>query len=93
MNRVFLRDLAEGRLKVRPLNPFEIERARRLIRYAGVLGRNRITSGDALVATCCLDLALELRQKAIFFTSDRPLHRVLGTVDAFKKALRIELLP
>ena len=92
MNRRFLLDVAEGHLKVRPLNPPEMERARRLIRYAGVLGRLRISSGDALVATSCLDLALESRQKAIFFTSDQPLYNVLVKVDAFAKALRIQLV-
>jgi hypothetical protein len=92
MNRQFLKDIAEGRLTVRPLAATEIQRARQLIRYAGVLGRNKISSGDALVATCSLDLALDSRQRVIFYTSDRPLYNVLTTIDAFTKALKLTLV-
>jgi hypothetical protein len=92
MNRQFLKDIAEGRLNVRPLAPPELQRARQLIRYAGVLGRNRISSGDALVATCCLDLALAEQQRVVFYTSDRKLYNVLTTIDAFKKAVKLTLV-
>jgi hypothetical protein len=92
MNRKFLRDIAEERLMVRPMAPPEMQRARWLIRYAGVLGRHRISSGDALIATCCLDLALHLRERVVFYTSDRPLYNVLQTIDAFTAALEMELV-
>ena len=87
MNLQFLRDVAKGRLVVRPVTTREIRRARDLLRFAGVVKRKGISSGDALVASSCLYLTYELKSKVVFFLSDTGLFNLLGSVNAFTAAV------
>jgi hypothetical protein len=89
MERDFFADIASARLRVRATSPRDFTRARDLLRYAGMIKRRRLSSGDALIAACCLDLAYQEKQRITFCTSDRPLHSILTGVTAFTSALRI----
>lgn len=87
--RRFFSDLASGRLRVRNSTQRDVLRARQLIRFAGVLRRRSIGSGDAMIASACLELALERRTVVTFYTSDWTLYDILRQIDAFTSALRI----
>jgi predicted nucleic acid-binding protein len=87
MNQEFFRDVAKGRLVVRPVTSREIRRARDLLRFAGIVKRKSLSSGDALVATSCLYLAYELKTRVPFYLSDRGLFNLLGYVNAFAAAV------
>ncbi len=93
MDTRFFEDLAGGRLKVRESTPQEIRRARDLLRFAGVIKRRRLTSGDALIAVSCLDLALERKCRVNFYMSDNPLYNILQDIGAFTSALSLCHLP
>jgi len=88
----FLRDIADHRLRVRRITRRDILRARHLIRFAGMLRRRNISSADALIATCCLALALERKERVAFYTSDKSLYSILQEIDAFRSALALRLL-
>jgi hypothetical protein len=92
MSAAFIKDVADGRVQVRNMNKRDMRRARDLIRYAGMIRRRNLGSGDAIIATCCLDLALERREKLIFYTSDWGLFDTLRTINAFTSALTIQFL-
>jgi hypothetical protein len=99
-NLRFVEDLATARLKVRNSNARSIIQARELLRYAGLIQANAggndtgnlLASGDALIASCCLDLAHEIGEQITLFTGDAPLYAVLYINDHFRSALRIRLL-
>jgi len=85
----FFDDIAKGRLNVRPISQQDVLRARQLIRFAGILLRRSLSSGDALIASACLALALERRSIVTFYTSDWTLYSTLREVGAFTSALRL----
>jgi hypothetical protein len=51
-----------------------------------------LSSGDALIAACCLDLAYVEKQRITFCTSDRPLHSILSDITAYTSAINLRLL-
>jgi predicted nucleic acid-binding protein len=77
LERQFFEDIAHGRLKVRITSSRDYTRARDLLRFAGMIKRRRLSSGDALIAACCLDLAYQEKQRITFCTSDGPLYSAL----------------
>lgn len=84
MDDQFMQDIADGRFIVRPANKrLYVLRARNLLRLGGVIHRRGLGSADALIATCALDLAHELKERIRFFTSDQKLNGVLPLIDAF----------
>jgi len=85
----FFRDVAEGRLRVRPTTLQDRLRARHLLRFAGALLRRNLSSGDALLASACLALAQERSSVVTFYTSDWTLYSTIREVDAFTSALRL----
>lgn len=85
----FFDDIASGRLKVRTITQQDVLRARQLIRFAGMLRKRSLSSGDALIASSCLALALERRSVVTFYTSDWTLYSILREVDAFTSTLRL----
>jgi predicted nucleic acid-binding protein len=91
MESNFFRDVADGRLRVRITSSRDFTRARDLLRYAGIIKRRRLSSGDALIAACCLDLAYQEKQKITFCTSDGTLHSILTDITAFNSALHLRL--
>jgi hypothetical protein len=94
MDHAFMQDLADSRFIVRPANKqLYILRARNLIRLGGVIHRRELGSTDALIATCALDLAHELKERVRFFTSDKKLSGVLPLIDAFTTNLEIIYIP
>lgn len=94
MDRRFLRDIADGHLIVRPTNNRSLLRARGLLRFGGVIKGRNLGSSDALIASCCLDLAHELQQRLDFYTADWNLYTILREIDAFRSAMTlIYILP
>jgi len=83
----FWKDVADRRLRIRETTQRDILRARHLIRFAGVVGRREMGSADALIGACCLDLALERRERVAFYTSDWTLYTILRDLDAFRSTL------
>jgi hypothetical protein len=83
-DRAFMKDLAEGRLRVRSATSSDISRARHLMRYAGVCKLRSLHSADALIAIGCLELALELRVPVTFWIDDWTLYSIIRGLDAFK---------
>ncbi len=92
MTQKFFADLADETLSVRSTTKREVLRAYDLIRWVGVHKRRNLKSSDALIATCCYDLAMELKEKIAFYTSDRRLHDVLHDTDLFESALNIRYI-
>lgn len=92
MDHRFLSDIADGRLVVRPTNQISIVRARNLLRFAGIVKRRNLGSADALIASCCLDLAHELRKRVLFYTADWTLYSTLREVDAFRSAMTLQYI-
>lgn len=89
LERKFFADIADGRLKVRVSSSRDFTRARDLLRFAGMIKRRRLSSGDALIAACCLDLAYQEKERITFCTSDQPLFSILGDITAYTSALRL----
>ena len=90
MEMAFMRDIAEGRLEVMDTARRDFERARHLIRYVGMKAGRKISSGDALVATCCLEFVLDKREEDIAFIScDLPLFEILKSLDAFTTTMKL----
>lgn len=85
----FMKDIAEGRLNVRDTTKRDFDRTRHLIRYIGVKGGRKITAADALIATCCLEFALEKGERIALITNDYPLYTLLSSVDAFRSSVRL----
>ncbi len=89
----FLDDVAKKRFIVRPTdNKLHVLRARNLLRFGGMVRRRSMGSGDALIATCALDLAHELKERIRFYTADWGLYSTLLLVDAYNAAMDIQYL-
>ena len=89
LERQFFKDIANGNLRVRITSTRDFSRARDLLRFAGIIKRRRLSSGDALIAASCLDLAYQERQRITFCTSDEPLYSILSGITAYTSALRL----
>jgi hypothetical protein len=93
MDRRFMEDVAKERFIVRPTNnKLNVLRARNLLRFGGVIRQRSMGSGDALIATCALDLAHELKERIRFYTADWGLYSTLRLVDAFTAAMDLQYL-
>jgi len=92
MDLRFLEDVATKRFIVRPTNKLNVLRARNLLRLGGMIHQRSMGSGDALIATCSIDLAQELKQRIQFFTADWTLYTVLRQIDAFTAAMTLHYL-
>ena len=88
----FWTDIASEKLKTRATTHREVLRARNLIRFAGVIKQRKLSSNDALIAVCALELALELKEKVILYTSDWGLYDISRGLDAYKSALKLRFL-
>lgn len=89
INKKFFGDIADNKLIVRDTARKDVLRAYDLIRWVGVHRRRNLRSADALIATCCLELAHEMKEQVRFYTSDKKLFDVLGETSAFGSALDI----
>jgi len=93
MDLRFLQDIAERRFTVRAThNKLDVLRARNLLRFGGMIRLRSMGSADALIATCTLDLAHELKQRIRFYTADWTLYSTLLQVDAYTAAMDIQYL-
>jgi hypothetical protein len=90
MDHRFMQDIADGRFIVRPANNrLYVLRARNLLRFGGMVRQRSMGSGDALIATCALDLAHELKERVRFYTADWTLYSTLLLIDAFTSNMDI----
>jgi predicted nucleic acid-binding protein len=85
----FWEDIHAGKLRVCKATPSEILRARNLLRFAGIIKKRNLGSSDALIAVCCLELALEHKKNIVFCTSDWTLYDILRQIDAYTAALSL----
>lgn len=93
MDGAFLKDIANGRLNVRDVTQADMQRARHLLRYAGVVKKRNLGSSDALLSVCCLELALEKRGvPVVFYTEDWTLYSTLRDINGFRAALELRCL-
>lgn len=92
MDHRFLTDIANGMIKVRSTNKLNVIRARSLLRYGGVVRGRNLGSGDALIASCCLDLAHDKKERIIFNTADWNLYSILREIDAFTAAMTLQFI-
>lgn len=90
-DRLFFRDLA-SRLQVTYASTRHVDRARRLIRYSFFEKKRKLHSGDALIAVCCLELALDLREPVSFYLSDEKLFKTLREINAFRSAVNLRFV-
>lgn len=89
LEKRFFRDIATGRLRVRVTTSRDMMRARDLLRYAGIIKGRRLDSGDAFIASCCLDLAYQEKRRITFCTSDKKLYSILSEITVFTSALQL----
>ena len=88
----FLEDIADERIKICPISRIDMMRAMHLLTLAGVVNRSGLKSSDALVAVSCRQLALDSRQRVLFYTKDWKLYRTLYEINAYRSALRLRFL-
>lgn len=91
MNQKFFGDLASGRVKVRVTNSRGMLQARTLLRK-GVSIRRNVHTGDALLAACCRELALDAGERVTFYTSDWKLYKLLRDIDAYRSVMRLRFV-
>ena len=92
MDGAFLKDIASGKLNIREVTQSDMQRARHLLRYAGVVRKRNLGSADALVAVCCLELALEKKVHVIFYTEDWTLYSTVREINSFRSVLELRCL-
>jgi hypothetical protein len=92
MHFAFLKDVAEGTLNVRVSGTKEVRRAIQLIRFAGVMKKKGLHSGDALIASTALDYAQETHQIINFYTADQSLFYSLRELNTFRVTMNIFFL-
>lgn len=85
----FLEDVATGRINVKSLSSYDMNRARHLLILGGVVNRRSLKSSDALIAVSCREHALETRQRWTFYTKDWRLYSTLYEINAYRSALRL----
>jgi hypothetical protein len=92
MNAAFFDDVASGRIQIRLVSRSDMLRARHLLCLAGIVNRRNLGSSDALVAVSCRELALENRERVMFYTKDWTLYSTLYQINAYRSALRMRFL-
>lgn len=92
MHHEFLDDIAKDLVVVRPGGMREVQRAIHLIRFAGVVKKTGMKSGDALIAAGALEYALESQQIVNFYTSDWALYVCLRSLNAFRTTMNLFLV-
>jgi predicted nucleic acid-binding protein len=91
MDREFFRDLADGRIRVRRTSSRGMLQARSVLRKGVMLNRD-VDSGDALIAACCRELALELKQRVVFYTADWGLYTLLRGMNSFRAVMKLRYI-
>jgi predicted nucleic acid-binding protein len=92
MDGAFLKDVATGKLNIRDVTQGDMQRARHLLRYAGVVRKRNLGSADALVAISCLELALEKKVPVVFYTEDWTLYSTIREINSFRSVLELRCL-
>ena len=90
--RRFFKDLANKKVRVRTISQRDFENARHLLRFAKVINRRHLKSGDALIAESCRDLAYELNAPIVFYLCDEKLYKTLITINAYSSAVKLRFV-
>lgn len=88
----FWGDISAEFLLTRKASDRDIMRARYLLRFAGVIRKRKLGSVDALIAVSALELALERKERIIFYTSDWTQFDILRQIDAYASVLRLRFV-
>ncbi len=91
MDNEFFRDISNGRLTVRTTSTRVLLHARAVLRKGVVIKRD-VGSADAVIASCCRELALELKQRIIFYTADWGLYTLLRGISAFTSVMTLRFI-
>jgi len=91
MDREFFEDLASGKLKVRRTSTRGMMQARSVLRKGVAIHRN-VGSADALIASCCRELALEQKTRVVFYTADWGLYSVLREIGSFTSVMTLRYI-
>jgi hypothetical protein len=92
LEKLFIKDIELGKIQVREVKMRDVEHARHLIRYAGVVRGQHIRTGDALISACCREFALERKEQIVFLTHDWKLYSTLKSISAFTATLKLRFL-
>lgn len=91
-SRRFFRDIAEGKIEVRPLPSSEYIHCRDLLILVGIDARRNLESQDGIVAYTARRLAIEEKKKVKLLTSDKKLAGVIRDIDLFAGLVVAEYL-
>lgn len=91
LNKLFWKDVDDGRLHVRSVTQRNLMRARHLLRHGAEINRN-ITTVDAVIANSALELALEMHERITLCLEDRRLYKLLRDVSAYSSALKFKYI-
>jgi hypothetical protein len=85
-------DIYRNKLKILPLIPRAVEKARYLVKYVGVDNRLDLSSGDSLHLISALDVASRLPDRLTFVTSNHPLANIVEKIDIVSQSLDLMYL-
>lgn len=88
----FLDDVADERVNVHRMTREDMHRATHLLALGGVVNRRALKSSDALIAVSSKQLALDIRERLLFYTKDWKLYRTLYEINAYRSALKLRFL-
>jgi hypothetical protein len=91
-NVQFLKDIAEGKLRIYPLPASEYVSCRYLLTSIGIDRRRSLTAQDGIVAYTALRLARENKTRVRLLTSDKGLAGVVKDIDLFSRLVKSEYL-
>lgn len=92
LDQMFWRDIFEEKLRVYEPSRREFLRARQLLRHAGVEKRKKISSSDALVAACGLEVALATKDRVTFCLEDWTLFQMIREISAYRSVLKFKFI-
>ncbi len=92
MKLAFWKDVDDGRIAIKNINPRDMMLATHLLSLAGIVNRRNLGSLDAMVAVGCRELALEMGKRVTFYTKDWTLYSTLYQINAYRSALKMRYL-
>jgi hypothetical protein len=91
-DKAFWRDVASGRIVVRPFRASDFVSCRALLVLAGVEKRRSLRTQDAMIAHTARELAIEKKERVKLLTCDWRLARVIPRLQVFNRLVRAEYM-
>ena len=91
-DKKFWNDVKSGILKLYEPGKLEYLKAHYLLEYAGVGLKRRLSSSDALIAACCLELGINRSTKVRFCLEDWNLYDVTRNVSYYKSVVDFKFI-